>query len=265
MSIEEIMQTFGFHINNITMDIEMISAHAHNYYEIYYLTQGSRTFFIDNSFSHIDIGDFILIPARKLHRTAGGKCTRINLTFSKSYLQRFYTPKTMHLLLAPFSYHRLRPLKKDSERAFEILTQILALFPDRDDRISLLLAELLNILSSARIITETEHSDEENKIEKIVEYTNKNYATINSTKDVANAFYISKEHFCRLFKKNMGIPFSEYLNKTKLYYAAKLLRNTDNSLAEIARMCGFHTSTYFCKVFKLEHGMTPLTYRRNHK
>lgn len=265
MSIDETVKTFGFHIDNVTMDIEMVSAHAHEAYEIYYLLQGSRVFFINQSFFRINEGDFILIPEGELHRTAGGKCTRVDINFSKAYLQRFCTSKTIKLLLKAFNHYRVRPSDEDSMRAFKILLEMTTLFPERDDSIFLLLSELLYILTNSKVITEEVHSKEEERIQKIVEYTNKHYATIKSTQDVANAFYLSKEYFCRLFKKNMGIPFSDYLNKTKLLYATKLLITTNKSLSEIATLCGFHSNPYFCKVFKAEYGITPLTYKRNHQ
>ena len=265
MSFKQIMKDFGLYIDMLTMDAEMISAHAHDAYEIYYLLQGSRAFFINQSFFRVNEGDFILVPEGELHRTAGSKCTRININFSKSYLQQFCTSKTTNLLLKAFDNYQVRPMEKDSKRALNILLEINKLFPDREDRIFLLLVELFDILNQAKKVTQVELSKEEEKIQEIVEYTNKNFAIINSTQDVSSAFYLSKEYFCRLFKKNLGITFSDYLNKTKLHYATKLLVTTNKRLNEIATLCGFHSKEYFCTVFKTEYGITPSTYKRIHK
>ena len=264
MSIEETMQTFGFHIDKITMNIEMVSAHAHDAYEIYYLLQGSRVFFINNTFFRVNEGDFILVPEGELHRTAGDKCTRIDINFSKAYLRQYCTSKTRKLLLKAFDNYQVHPTKEDSERALNILLEMKKIFPERSDRIFVLLVDLLDILNRSKIVTSGELSKEEEKIQEIVEYTNKNFATIHSTQDVSNAFYLSKEYFCRLFKRNLGITFSDYLNKTKLHYATKLLITTNKRLNEIASLCGFHSSEYFCTIFKKEYGVTPNGYKKTH-
>ena len=82
--------------------------------------------------------------------------------------------------------------------------------------------------------------------------------------EIADTFYLSKAYLCRIFKRTVGIPFSDYLNKTKLYHATRLLVTTNKSISEIATVCGFHSSAYFCNVFKKEYGVTPVMYKRDH-
>ncbi len=265
MSLNKIIKDSGFYIDTVTMDETMRVAHRHSAYEIYYLIQGSRVFFINNDFFRVNEGDFILVPKGTFHRTTGGKYTRTVINFSTSYLQSFCTSKTEKFLLKAFDNYQVHPEGKDSERVLNILSEMQKIFLDCEDRIFVLLAELLDILTQSKTIDKTMLSEREEKISEIIEYTNKNYKTINSIQDISNTFFLSKEYFCRLFKKHMGITFSDYLNKTKLHHATNLLITTDKQLPEIATICGFHSSSYFCKAFKKEYGITPNTYKYLHK
>ena len=265
MSLNKIIKASGFYMSTVTVDESMKVAHRHDAYEIYHLIQGSRVFFIDKSFFLVKEGDFILVPKGVFHRTTGGAYTRTVINFSTSYLQEFYSPKSMNLLLKAFENHQVHPEEKDGKRAMNILLEMQELFFNQEDRIFVLLTELLDILTQSTTITESISSEQEEKIKEIIKYTNENYMTIDGIRDVSNIFYLSKEYFCRLFKKYMGITFSDYLNKIKLQHAANFLITTEKQLPEIATMCGFHSSSYFCKAFKKEYGITPNTYKYLHK
>ena len=41
-----------------------------------------------------------------------------------------------------------------------------------------------------------------------------------------------------------------------------MLRNTENSVAQIAELCGYDSESYFMRQFKLHKGCTPTEYRR---
>lgn len=71
-----------------------------------------------------------------------------------------------------------------------------------------------------------------------------------------NANYLSQ-----LFKKEVGIPVSEYIQRERIEEAKKLLELTDMSLADIGARLQFNDQSYFTKVFKKHTGMTPRQFR----
>ena len=83
---------------------------------------------------------------------------------------------------------------------------------------------------------------------------------------LADKFSISTEHFSRIFKKETGLGFNEYLSLLRLKKAESILKqNTKESISEIAFSCGFNDSNYFCEKFKKIYGMSPLKYRKSLK
>lgn len=79
---------------------------------------------------------------------------------------------------------------------------------------------------------------------------------------VASEVGLSREHFCRKFHAQAGMPLSRYIQQVKIRCAKKMLEDTDASLAEIAAYLSFSSQSYFHKVFTRLTGSTPGAYRR---
>lgn len=78
---------------------------------------------------------------------------------------------------------------------------------------------------------------------------------------VANAIHVSQSYLSRVFLKEIGENFSDYLIRNKIEYAQRLLRETNKKIYEIADEIGYTNPHYFSKLFKERTGVTPLEYR----
>lgn len=81
--------------------------------------------------------------------------------------------------------------------------------------------------------------------------------------EAAEKARMSKEHFCRIFKKYTGYRPTEYLNILKLQRAAAMLKKGDKSVGEIAEAAGYESRSYFGLLFKKYIGVSPGEYRSN--
>ena len=97
---------------------------------------------------------------------------------------------------------------------------------------------------------------------KAVEYINNNIFRNINIDEICSAIHISKHHFCRQFKKNMGMTVMEYILKTRIVMAKNMLLKEKLSVTEISNRCGFSSISYFSRVFKEQTGVTPLAYRK---
>lgn len=73
----------------------------------------------------------------------------------------------------------------------------------------------------------------------------------------------SEFHTTRKFKEISGLQFREYLRQRRLAFALKEVRDSENSLLEIALRCGFSSHEAFTRAFKQAYGITPSKYRKN--
>lgn len=100
-------------------------------------------------------------------------------------------------------------------------------------------------------------------IRKSVQYMNEHYNTNPSLEEVAHYVGLNAAYFSTLFKKEMGINFSNYIVKLKVEQGKRLLKNSNLPLITIAVELGFDSQSYFSNVFKKHTGMTPKQYRQS--
>ena len=110
--------------------------------------------------------------------------------------------------------------------------------------------------------TEKEHSLSD-FMSIAVKFINDNITEELSIDEIASFANVSKYHFCRTFKKIMGLTVMEYILKTRIMLAKNLLASSSKSILAISEECAFSGVSYFCRAFKDEVGLSPLQYRKS--
>lgn len=82
-----------------------------------------------------------------------------------------------------------------------------------------------------------------------------------SLDEVADHLHLNASYFSRLFKKEIGITFIEYVTRLKMERAKELLDGTNSTVGEICEQLGYDNQSYFIKTFKTHAGVTPVEYR----
>lgn len=101
-----------------------------------------------------------------------------------------------------------------------------------------------------------------NVMPRALSYIHLHFGSRLTLDEVAREVHLSPSYFSRLFKNETGMPFSEYLQKTRIEQAKRQLRQQDCSMADIAGKTGFFDQSHFIKIFKHATGLTPGEYRR---
>lgn len=78
---------------------------------------------------------------------------------------------------------------------------------------------------------------------------------------LAEEIGLSASHLSRLFKQEMGMPVSTYVQHKKIETAKSMLSYSDFPVSEIASVLAFSSQSYFSEVFRRHTNMTPLQYR----
>ncbi|MDR6553668.1 response regulator [Paenibacillus qinlingensis] len=74
---------------------------------------------------------------------------------------------------------------------------------------------------------------------------------------VAEHIHLNPSYVSELFKKELGINFTDYVSKRRIERAIELLRKRDYSNLELAEAVGVHNEKYFCTLFKKITGTSP--------
>ena len=109
---------------------------------------------------------------------------------------------------------------------------------------------------------EATSSESFQRFEHVLNYVHENYSSNLKTSEVAERFFFSKEYFCRLFKKNTGMTFNQYVTQCRVIHAEQLLKDTNTRISEIAQEVGFSDEGSFIAQFKKYYSKTPGNYRK---
>ena len=72
---------------------------------------------------------------------------------------------------------------------------------------------------------------------------------------------MSKDHFIRTFKREIGLTPNAYMTKKRMETAELLLITTNETIKTIAARVGYADDSYFVKTFKRYSGISPQKYR----
>ena len=96
-------------------------------------------------------------------------------------------------------------------------------------------------------------------------YIARNLSRNISRGDVAAEVHLTEEYFSRLFSRQTGFTFKDYLLNEKMNAAKKLLESSGLSISIIASKVGYDNYSHFSQIFKKVVGETPQDYRKNHQ
>ena len=233
--------------------------HYHSLYEIYYLEQGVCHYLIEGKLFEMDEGDIVFIPKGKIHKTSYEDVhSRLLINCAGEYL------KNVNLTEA-FVYRN----EKYRREIYGIMKNIEKEYLHEDRFSQALIEGYMQQLLAVVYRTENRYKNtrHQNKyVEKALNILEADFTHDITLSSLADRFKISAEHFSRIFKKETGLGFNEYLSLLRLKKAEAVLKKNESvSISEVAFSCGFNDSNYFCEKFKKVYGISPLRFRKNHK
>lgn len=106
-----------------------------------------------------------------------------------------------------------------------------------------------------------EYYDTDSLINKARSYIQENIHRDISQEGVANQLYICPAYLSRLFKKQTGETFTQYVTRVKMERAVELLKDPRYKTYQVSEMLGYKTPRYFSRLFRMQTGLNPSEYR----
>ncbi len=100
------------------------------------------------------------------------------------------------------------------------------------------------------------------RMQQIMQFISQNFQQNISLSGLAEQLFISPSTLSRIFKKQTGIYFVDYVNQVRVRFAMSELMHSDNSITKIAADSGFSNLSVFNRVFKDVYKMTPSDLRK---
>lgn len=272
-------RTKNFRISHIVQknSYNMKKQHLHREYEIYYLIQGERFYFIDGQTYHVNPGSLVLVPSGTIHRTTSVISTdsheRILLILNEEWMNPFLRQTGMSPL---DSYFNQPVIQLDSykqkylRRLYDDIYQEMATKQaNYEVAIKMKLTEILILISRCSTIaakttsTVVSKSAKHTKVNEASMYIKEHFMEPISLQQIADHIFVSRGYLSNIFNEVTGFKLTEYINIQRINHAKELLANSDDSITDIAGNSGFESITYFEKIFRQTTGVTPLKYRQS--
>jgi AraC-like DNA-binding protein len=133
------------------------------------------------------------------------------------------------------------------------------------------LLEVFQILATSKEVTKLNEQDTSIKLfmddkirmGAIYKYIHSNYDNRPDVNEVARSVHLSTPAFCRYFKKQTKMTFTDFVNQYRITQAKTLLLK-DVSVSEACFEVGFESLSYFNKLFNKLTGENPSAFRRKH-
>ncbi|WBV56262.1 AraC family transcriptional regulator [Chryseobacterium daecheongense] len=133
------------------------------------------------------------------------------------------------------------------------------------------LIEILQILANSNEVKELNNEDtrikwflnDKIRMGTIYDYIHENYDKKTNVNHIAATVNLSTAAFCRYFKKQTNMTFTDFVNNYRINQA-KIFLLKDSSVTEVCFQVGFESLSYFNKLFKQHVGETPSEFRKKH-
>jgi AraC-like DNA-binding protein len=135
----------------------------------------------------------------------------------------------------------------------------------------LCLLEVFQVLANSAEVTELNEEDTSIKLflndkirmGSVYKYIHANYNETPDVNKVASGVHLSTAAFCRYFKKQTNMTFTDFVNQYRITQAKTLLLQ-DISVSEACYEVGFESLSYFNKLFKKITGENPSAFKKRH-
>lgn len=258
---------------DIRSEISSTPSHTHDFLEMLYIFSGSAIHYYKEKKTPLSKGKYVFIDFNSEHslKNKSDDFKAITCTFVPEFIDSTLLGctgiadalKSYNINLVSRSIADIAFFDDDPERILPLLELMMDEYKRKDaGYMSIIRSCLIQILVLTTRKTElvTAHIDE--RISEIAEYINGNYSENVTLEEMSKRFYCSLSNISILFKKHMGMTFTEYLRKTRMEAACKLLVNTVKSIDEIANDTGYSDVRSFRKHFKNSYNVTPLRFRK---
>ena len=248
--------------------------HQHEEIQLSLIVEGEGTLIVGDAINYYKKGDILIVGSNIPHvfksdMEAPSNSKMLTLFFTESsFGDHFFELEELKELNSFF---------KRTKHGFRITSKnkkILKLFLDLKDASKLerfiILLNLLKLISSANykslssFIYEKKYSVIEGKrMQDVFEFTMTNYRQEISLEKISNVANMTKNAFCKYFKKRTNKTYFRFLNELRIEYAIKLLQsNSDASIAEIAYQAGFKNISNFNRQFKAVKNTSPSNFKK---
>ena len=277
--------SYNTYLCTIPLDFPRVGLHWHEQMEIIYIKRGRGTVTLNLVPYEVTEGCIVPVLPGELHsiemlqdagETGTGRMEYENIIFSLSILdstdENDWCRNAIIQPLRDGSLRFPRPIRPGSGFHSSV-----ALALDAADDVSRVRAPGYSLIIKSQLFLflhalyqnreqdarEAQPGQHTGQIKAVLAYVKEHYSEPVTIETAAGISGYSMVHFMRIFKKETGQTFISFLNDYRLTAASCFLKETHDTIGNIAIRCGFDNFSYFIRIFRAKYGKSPKEYRKD--
>jgi len=248
--------------------------HYHDFYEIEYIRSGEGYHIINGEKHRVGAGDVFFTNIGSSHyfeTTFENPIIVYNCVFNQSALDGICEGFNKNS-----AFGELRVLPENMNRPYaylydsnfeikDILDKMLCEYANKSEgylmQITGLLLMLLTSFSRKYGGFHEENGKHQEQLYEVKRHIKEHFRDEINLDDLARIARVHPNYLCRIFKDQVGISISKYIQNVRINYAAMLLRDSNISISYIMSEVGYNNEKYFREIFKDKIGKSPQQYR----
>ncbi|CAH0235589.1 MULTISPECIES: AraC family transcriptional regulator [unclassified Chryseobacterium] len=247
--------------------------HYHPEIELVYVEATNGIRHVGKDISGFTESDLLLIGSNVPHLNFDygiqTECKQLVLQMHENFLQDIILPVPEYEEIKNLLERSYLGLSFSGETK-KIIVERLQSMKEKNSFASLIgLMEILQILANSTDVKELNKEDtrikwflnDKIRMGTIYDYIHENYDRKPNVNEIAKIVSLSTPAFCRYFKKQTNMTFTDFVNNYRINQA-KIFLLKDCSVTEVCFQVGFESLSYFNKLFKQHTGETPSEFKK---
>ena len=237
-----------------------IPVHWHDEVEIIYIRKGNLTISIGKQIFSAKEGDLFFVNAGELHfmETDDMGVEYYTLLFPLTFLsfqmedaleREVFLPLRQKKLLFPLDLKELEA----KEKLRDVIREVISVNENKDRgyelRTRILLLELIEGLMKEDAFRQADIAGTTEIRRELLAFIQDHYAEKITLAMLATRFHLSEKYISWYFKEHFNISFIQYVSHLRMTRAKDLLLTTEQSVTEIAFLCGYPSVNFFYPKF----------------
>ncbi len=254
------------------------SFHSHPELELVFIVEGYGKRIIGNKVEPFESGDMVFIGSNVPHLWLSDPAFyEENSTLQSKVIVTYFNPKIFLSIFDSIKeFQGIREMIQQSSKGIRIFgdtrnviaSKLMELSTQQGFEKVQGLLEVMNMISTSPeksfiVNDEPDHYDDlyPDRLIDVIKFIKDNLHEQITLRQVADIACMTEQSFCRFFKKRIKKSFSQFLSDLRMAHARELLVQTDKPIGDIAYLCGYNSSSHFCRVFKEHAGESPFKYK----
>lgn len=259
------MQTsfWGSHDISSRPICDTFQLHMHDFFEIFIFLDGDTDYIVEGKRYPLRPNDVIIINCNEMHRAyhkIPKRYERIVFHITPSFFYENRCEEYMQVFQnREFGKKNKIPAELAESSGFLDAVKRWLRYTDnatkqKESIATCALVEILHILNHIHVF-EDENQDN-GVVAQVISYINKNFQNKITLDELAEQFYLSKYHLCRIFKEATGHTVVSYINNRRIAETKELYQNGMN-ISNACMEAGFSGYTSFYKAYRKQFGVMP--------